>query len=44
MTASAARDITTDLANVVSKYIGETERNVEAVFADAERRQCQGPT
>lgn len=26
-----------DLSRVVSKYIGETERNIDAVFADAER-------
>lgn len=25
------------LASVVSKYIGETEKNIDAVFADAER-------
>ena len=26
-----------DLAAVISKYIGETEKNIDAVFADAER-------
>jgi SpoVK/Ycf46/Vps4 family AAA+-type ATPase len=26
-----------DLASVVSKYIGETEKNLDALFADAER-------
>lgn len=26
-----------DLASVVSKYIGETEKNIDAVFADAEQ-------
>ena len=28
---------TLDLSRVVSKYIGETERNIDAVFADAQR-------
>ena len=33
--------LTIDLGRVVSKYIGETEKNLDAVFKDAERAGAQ---
>ena len=38
---SLARDVyRVDLIQVVSKYIGETEKNLATLFAEAERKDC----
>lgn len=38
---AASKVLTIDLSRVVSKYIGETEKNLDAVFKDAERAGAQ---
>ena len=39
--ATGSKVLTIDLSRVVSKYIGETEKNLNAVFKDAERAGAQ---
>jgi SpoVK/Ycf46/Vps4 family AAA+-type ATPase len=38
---AGSKVLTIDLSRVVSKYIGETEKNLDAVFKDAERAGAQ---
>jgi len=38
---AGSKVMTIDLSRVVSKYIGETEKNLDAVFKDAERAGAQ---